>query len=33
VRELEPLANGGAKATLASGAVVTVAAGYRARLE
>ena len=32
VRELEPLANGGARATMASGAVVPVAAAYRDRL-
>ena len=32
VRELEPLANGGARATMASGAVVPVAADYRDRL-
>jgi len=32
VRELEPLANGGARATMASGAVVQVAAAYRDRL-
>jgi len=32
VRELEPLANGGARVTMASGAVVPVAAAYRDRL-
>src|SRR5262245_28701505 len=32
VRELEPLANGGARATMASGAIVPVAAAYRDRL-
>ena len=32
VRELEPLANGAARATMASGAIVPIAAGYRERL-